>query len=115
MLPTAAQDPDNAPVQHPTSAMAQIVQVAADLIKAIVVGIPVGRLGVVCRFLIICEVLFFFFGIVAMMKGIQNIVWGCFIAMVAGGAALMLSYGTPNDGNLSAGQEARVEQILGKK
>lgn len=101
--------------QHPTSTVAQIVQVVADLIKVIVGGIPAGRLGMVCRFLIICEVLFFFFGIVAMMKGMQNIVWGSFIAMVAAGAALMLSYGAPSDGNLSAGQEARVEQILGTK
>jgi phosphatidylglycerophosphatase A len=107
--------PDENGKKDSTSALGQIAQAVADLFKSIVSGIPPGRMGIICRFLIIIEVLLTLFGVAAMVKSMHDVVWGCLIAMIAFGVSLMFCYGTPSDANLAAGQDARAEQILGSK
>jgi hypothetical protein len=113
MPPLTENSEDTNSARHSTSAMGQIAQAVADLFKKIVEGIPPGRPGLICRFLIIIEVLLTVFGMGAIVAHMHDIVWGCLICMVAFSVALLFIYGTPNDNNLSAGQQARVQQILG--
>lgn len=108
-----SQEKDEKSSTARVGAIGQIAQAMADLFKAIVSGIPPGRMGVICRFLIIVEVLLTVFGVAAIFKGMHDIVWGCLIGMVLFGIALMFCYGVPSDAALSAGQQARAEQILG--
>lgn len=99
---------------QPQSAAGQVAQAVSDLFKAIMSGMPPGRVGVICRFIVIFEVLVTLFGIVAMSRGEpRDIVWGCLLAMVAFAVVLIFAYGTPADAALSVGQEVRAQQILG--
>src|SRR5712692_7403363 len=86
---------------HSTSATGQIAEAVADLIKSIVSGIPTGKSGVICRFLIVIEVLLTLVVLGAMTAKMHDVAWGGLIGMVAGGGALIFSYGTPNDNTLS--------------
>src|SRR5438094_4684193 len=101
--PENLNPPEAKSPQNSTSATVQIAQAVADVIKEIGKGIPTGKLGMPCRFLIILEVLLTLYGIVAMLKSNGGIVWGCLIGMVAGGAVLMFLYGTSNDSTLAVG------------
>ena len=114
-VPENDKNQDAGPAPHSTSATGQIAEAVADLIKAIVSGIPTGKGGVVCRFLIIFEVLLTVVLLVAMTTKTHDLAWGGLIGMVAGGGALIFSYGTADDNTLSVGQEARAEGILGTK
>ncbi len=95
------------------SAAGQVAQAVTELFSSIMSGIPPGRMGVICRFLVILEVLLTLFGIVAMLKSMHDIVWGCLIGMVLFAIALIIAYGTPSDAALSTGQDIRAQQILG--
>jgi riboflavin transporter FmnP len=106
-------DENTADSSAKTGTAGQIAQAVTDLFKTIVSGLPPGPAGIICRFLIIIEVLLTLMGIAAIFKGMHDIVWGCLLGMIAFGIALMFLYGTPADTALAAGQEARVKQILG--
>lgn len=97
------------------SSSGQIAQAVADLFKDIASGIPLGKSGVICRFLIIFDVLLTLLAIVAILKGTSSLAWGCLIAMVLFTAVLVLLYSGSNDRALAAGQEARVQEILTPK
>jgi len=95
------------------SAAGQIAQAIADLFKAIVAGIPTGKAGLICRFLIVVLVLLTVFGMVAVVGKMHDIVWGCLTGIVALSSAFVFLSVSATDNQLAVGQQARVEQILG--